>query len=500
MMDNYVGFSTDNCSLPSNKNIKITYFPKEDTDYYTYQLYKNDSIVRTVTINGSKSTEIYVDSTGKYQVKINRYLLDGTTTLENSCEYVVDKEKPVLNVKNEILTMTKGNKINIMEGVSASDNIDGNINGYIVSNISDLNLNSTGKKRLTYTVSDRAGNSTSKSIYINVVENPSLVFAFKAIIIIVLMLLAAYIIRYCRSLKLEKRVEKFSINSIKKEDSSAFYNIKVFFERLVNKLKPTFEKSVFAMKYSKKYDKYKELFNIKDNIDFIIIKFLVSVSLLFVAALTKAIQFKLIGFYEIWIPLLIGFYLPDILFILKYKFHNKRLENDLLQGIVIMNNAFKSGRSITQAISLVASELEGPIGNEFKRMEMEINLGLSIEEVFRRFAKRVNMEEATYLTASLSIINKTGGNIIRVFDSIEKTLVNKKKLRLELDSLTSGSKIIVNVLFFVPLLFVLFISIVSPGYFAPLFTNPLGILLIILMVLYYIIYIICIRWIMKVRM
>ena len=110
------------------------------------------------------------------------------------------------------------------------------------------------------------------------------------------------------------------------------------------------------------------------------------------------------------------------------------------------------------------------------------------------------MEEVTYLTASLSIINKTGGNIIRVFNSIEKTLVNKKKLRLELNSLTSGSKIIVNVLFFVPLLFVLFVGIVSPDYFMPFITNPFGILMLILIILLYIIYIIVIKQIMKVRM
>ena len=35
-----------------------------------------------------------------------------------------------------------------------------------------------------------------------------------------------------------------------------------------------------------------------------------------------------------------------------------QIENDLLQAIIIMNNAFKSGRSITQAIELVTKELE----------------------------------------------------------------------------------------------------------------------------------------------
>ena len=136
-----------------------------------------------------------------------------------------------------------------------------------------------------------------------------------------------------------------------------------------------------------------------------------------------------------------------------------------------MNNAFKSGRSIQQAIELVTKELSGPIGLEFKKMHMEISFGLSIEEVFKRLANRIEIEEVTYLTASLSILNKTGGNIIKVFTSIEKNLFNKKKLRVELKSLTGSWKLIMYVLMLVPVSFILLVSFINSSYFKPLFTS-----------------------------
>ena len=89
---------------------------------------------------------------------------------------------------------------------------------------------------------------------------------------------------------------------------------------------------------------------------------------------------------------------------------------------------------------------------------MELNFGLEIDVVFDRFSKRVHLEEITYLTASLSVLSKTGGNIIKVFSSIEQNLFNKKKLKLELASLTGTSKIIVTALYLVPALFILFVS------------------------------------------
>lgn len=500
MENNINGFQSKLCQLPTNKSLQITYVPNSDTIYYTYYVYKDSKLIRTVAIDNNKETIISLDSSGKFSIMVECYLQNGEIIRDKSCQYIVDKEKPLLLVGEENLTMVKGSKLDVMGDVVATDNIDGSLNTYVMTNVDELDFSSLGKKELTYTVSDRAGNMASQTVSINVVEDPILLFGFQSFLLIILIFILAYVVRYQRSLSLEKRIEKFSINPLVDDRTSIYDGVKNFFERLVESTKSIFEKSVFLTKLSKKYDKYTEIFDIKDGRELVVIKFLTAFVILFIAACSKAIQLKLMGFYEMWIPLVIGFFLPDLLFISKYKFHDKQMENDLLQAIVIMNNAFKSGRSITQAIYLVTTELSGPITKEFEKMHMEIQLGLGIDEVFRRFSKRIGLEEATYLTASLSIINKTGGNIIRVFDSIEKTLVNKKKLRLELNSLTGGSKIIVNVLFFVPLLFVLFVSVVSPDYFLPLFTNPFGILLLVFMILYYIIYIVCIKWIMKVRM
>ena len=72
------------------------------------------------------------------------------------------------------------------------------------------------------------------------------------------------------------------------------------------------------------------------------------------------------------------------------------------------------------------------------------------------------------------------------------------KLRLELASLTSGSKIVVGVLLGMPFLFVLVISIINPGYFMPFFNTNIGLILLIFMLIYYIIFVVVVRKIMKV--
>ena len=164
-----------------------------------------------------------------------------------------------------------------------------------------------------------------------------------------------------------------------------------------------------------------------------------------------------------------------------------------------MNNAFRSGRSTMQAIEIVSQELKGPIKQEFKKMHLEISYGLSLDVVFDRFSKRVDSEEVNYITSSLSILNKTGGNIIKVFSSIEKMLFSKRKLKEEMKSLTSSARMISKVLLFMPFVFVIFISILNPTYFASLINTTVGNILLAIIILIYALYAFIVNKVMKVR-
>ena len=229
-------------------------------------------------------------------------------------------------------------------------------------------------------------------------------------------------------------------------------------------------------------------------------KVVIGFAYVLLAAIVRLVQSTIMQPIEMIIPFIIGFYTLDVIYMYKYIKYRKRLENDMLQAITVMNNAFKAGRSIVQAVDLVSAELDGPIAKEFKRISMELSFGLDVEVVFKRFADRIKIPEAVYLTSSLSILNKTGGNIIKVFDSIEKTLYNRKKLQVELKSLTGSSKLIMYVLIIVPVAFVFLINLINKEYFKPMYSNPLGLTLLGIILLIYVTYIIVVRKVMKVRM
>ena len=311
-----------------------------------------------------------------------------------------------------------------------------------------------------------------------------IVIIIQVVLIFALIAIITFFIRLNDTIKLEKRISKYSIRDGKKNkyDKSyydrAFDGYKLFVKKQRKKINKLFPKLV------RRYDKYVTDGEVRAT-DYVTHKLVISMLFILLMMVAAAIQGRFITLLEFFIGLILGFYLLDIILLIVNKFKKKKIENDMLRAIIIMNNAFKSGKSTIQAVEIASEKLSKPISSEFKRMHQEMKYGLSVDVVFDRFAKRMNLEEAEYLSSSLTILNRTGGNIVAVFNSIEKTLFDKKKLKEELKNSTTVSNLLVKILLFVPIIFVLIIYMLSPDYFDPFFESTTGyILLAIVFILF----------------
>lgn len=485
----------------TNEDVVVTYTPSSLISNYSYTIIKNNKKENTVYVNSNVSTDIIFNETGIYKIEIINVDINGKTNIITSEEYKIDKEIPVININKKTIKVNSREKLDLSNNITASDAIDGDLTDKIKSNIDDLDFNVEGIKEINYSVSDSAGNIAYETVFVSVKkDNTNLIRIGQIGTLLILVMIISFLYKYIRSIKLEKRFSKYTINSSKNKSISLLDNLYLKYLNFVEKLSNILSKSVFIKNRSKKYEKYISSFE-EDNNTMKIMARKVIVGFIYIIfiILVELLQSKLATTLQMFISFIIGFYTLDLIYYYKYINYKKKIQKDLLEAISIMNNAFKAGMSITQAVELVSKELNGPIAKEFEKISIEISVGLDIEVAFRRFSERIKSEEAVYLTSSLSVLNKTGGNIIKVFNSIEKNMFNRRKLNNELKSLTSSSKLIMNVLIIVPIAFVLFISFINPGYFEPLFKTTIGIIILILIIVIYITYIIVVRRVLKVR-
>ena len=317
----------------------------------------------------------------------------------------------------------------------------------------------------------------------------------KIFLILIPVLGVIYVLRLSRSMRLEKRLASFALTSSKDQEISFFDELLVYVWKFIHILTKIFKKSVVLRNYGRRYEKYIAYLdrNKKDGIDYVSIKFFIAF-IVFVLGVISLIMHQDSFDSMIWLLIMIiSFFLPDIYLAILFNQKRKRIEDDLLRSIIIMNNAFSSGKNIMQAIMMVKTEIDGPIQDEFEKIYLDITYGLSLDVVFKRFYERVKIEDVQYITTSLTLLNKTGGDIIRVFSRLEKSILERKNLRSELKSLTSSSRFVFKFLVFLPFIFAAIIFILNPTYFSPLVSSSLGIFMFVIILLLYVLYI----WIVK---
>lgn len=328
-----------------------------------------------------------------------------------------------------------------------------------------------------------------------------IILILKIVLVIILFCVVIFILRNVIASRKVRRIGYYSLEPLKDNELSISDKIINKYLDFIRSMRGIIGKSVFLTKSAKRYEKYIK-YNNRDKtkaIDFISNKIVIAIVFVILTVFSQVFTLKVLSIYDYIINFFVGYFLLDIYLYFYQKKQNKLISNELLRAIIIMNNAFKSGKSTLQALKIAGDELPEPICDEFKKMYLDMKFGLSVDTVFDRFAKRVDLEEAVYVSSSLKILNKTGGNIVEVFSSIERTLFDKKKLNEELKNISASPNMIVKVLLFVPIVFILLIYLLDPTYFSPLFESTLGYMIIGIIVIMFIIYALLLRRILKIE-
>ncbi len=319
------------------------------------------------------------------------------------------------------------------------------------------------------------------------------IFSFSILLILILIIII-WLFLTIHSIFLQKRIEKHIIPNIDLEKISLL-------DRIISKLNQWIDCCVKKLRKTTIY----EILN-KNNKEIetnqlrvFIIKIFSSMTLAICYLLLSILTKLSFSFFLLVVSLFIGFMVPNFIIMIQQKIVKKQIESELLKAISIMNHSFQSGKSILQVVEKTKEELDGPLAKEFDKIYNDLLHGLSFQAAFLRFQKRVDLEEVKYIASSLVILDKTGGNIAKIFSSIEKSFYTRRKLDLELKATIASSKLVFQLLVFLPIFLWIVMSIWNPNYFHIFFESTLGILLFLIILLIYSIYIIIIRMIMKVE-
>jgi tight adherence protein B len=138
-------------------------------------------------------------------------------------------------------------------------------------------------------------------------------------------------------------------------------------------------------------------------------------------------------------------------------------------AIELLVRGLRSGLPVTETLSVVSTEIEGPVGIEFKGIVERIKIGRTMEESLQETADRLNIPEFNFFCITLAIQRETGGNLAETLSNLSDVLRKRSQMKLKIKAMSSESKASAYIVGALPFIVFGMIWWINPGYIGGFF-------------------------------
>jgi tight adherence protein B len=165
----------------------------------------------------------------------------------------------------------------------------------------------------------------------------------------------------------------------------------------------------------------------------------------------------------------IAFLVPPI--ILNWSINQRRVkfEKQLIDVLVLITGAVRSGYSFLQALDVVIQEMKPPVSDEFRRVRREVGLGLPLAQALTNLHARMQNDDLYLVITAVNINSQVGGNLATMLEVVTSTIRERMRLFSEIRALTSQQRYSGYLLTFLPFIVTAILFIISPDYISRLF-------------------------------
>jgi tight adherence protein B len=151
----------------------------------------------------------------------------------------------------------------------------------------------------------------------------------------------------------------------------------------------------------------------------------------------------------------------------------------LPEALQLVVGAIRSGFSLGQAFDALVREGPEPVASELGRALAETRLGGELEDALDRAAARNDSEDLAWLVMAIRIQREVGGNLSEVLQTAVETMRERERLNRHVRALSAEGRLSAYVLISMPILLAAWLFTFRGAYLRPLYTEPLGIAMLL---------------------
>ena len=152
----------------------------------------------------------------------------------------------------------------------------------------------------------------------------------------------------------------------------------------------------------------------------------------------------------------------------------KAFETALPDAIDMMARSLRAGHSLPAAISIVAEQSQEPAKAEFSEVFKQQNYGLPLRDALMQLLQRVPSQDLRVVVTGMLVQKDTGGNLAEILDRIVHVIRERVRIGREVRTHTAQGRMTGWILCLLPIVLLLIINVMSPGYSKVLFEEGIG--------------------------
>jgi tight adherence protein B len=148
-----------------------------------------------------------------------------------------------------------------------------------------------------------------------------------------------------------------------------------------------------------------------------------------------------------------------------------KFNSNFPDAIELMVRGLRSGLPITETLGIVASEIQGPVGIEFRMVTDKMKIGRTMEAALQETADRLGTAEFQFFVITLAIQRETGGNLAETLSNLADVLRKRAQMKLKIRAMSSESKASAYIVGSLPFIVFTLVYMINPHYMAGFFSD-----------------------------
>jgi len=148
-----------------------------------------------------------------------------------------------------------------------------------------------------------------------------------------------------------------------------------------------------------------------------------------------------------------------------------KFNSNFPDAIELMVRGLRSGLPITETLGIVAGEIQGPVGVEFRAVSDKMKIGRTMEAALQETADRLGTAEFQFFVITLAIQRETGGNLAETLSNLADVLRKRAQMKLKIRAMSSESKASAYIVGSLPFVVFTLVWFINPTYMGGFFTD-----------------------------